>query len=121
MSTDRKVKLWSVEVKVLLNRSNVREAYYQAVSNSSWANLGYLAAVQIEGVGTLDELRILYGMHGIGLIKLDRDNPAESEILIPARERLEIEWAMCSRLANENPDFRNYIKKVRHFFQTGDL
>ena len=121
VSTDRKVKLWSVEVKVLLNRSNVREAYYQAVSNSSWANLGYLAAVQIEGVGTLDELRILYGMHGIGLIKLDRDNPAESEILIPARERLEIEWAMCSRLANENPDFRNYIKKVRHFFQTGDL
>jgi hypothetical protein len=28
---------------------------------------------------------------------------------------------MCSRLANENPDFRNFIKKVRHFFQTGDL
>jgi uncharacterized protein len=120
-STDRKVKLWSVEVKVLLNRSNVREAYYQAVSNSSWANLGYLAANQIEGVSTLEELRILYGMHGLGLIKLDRENPAESEILIPARERLEIEWAMCSRLANENPDFRNFIKKVRHFFQTGDL
>ncbi len=120
-STDRKAKLWSVEVKVLLNRSNVREAYYQAVSNSSWANLGYLAATQIEGAGTLDELRILFGMHGIGLIKLDRENPAESEILIPARERQEIEWAMCSRLANENSDFRSFIKKVRHFFQTGDL
>ena len=64
---------------------------------------------------------ILYGMHGIGLIKLDRENPAESEILIPARERTEAEWAMCRRLANENPDFRTFVKKVRQFFQTGDL
>ncbi len=120
-SSDRKVKLWSVEVKVLLNRSNVRESYYQSVSNSSWANVGYLAATEIEGVGTLDELRILFGMHGIGLIKLNPENPSESEILIPARERSEIEWAMCSRLANENSDFRAFIKKIRHFFQTGDL
>lgn len=105
VSSDRKVKLWSLEIKVLLNRSNVREAYYQAVSNSSWANLGYLVAAQIEGLGTLQEVRILYGMHGIGLIKLDKHNPAESEILIPARERPEIEWAMCSRLANEKSRF----------------
>src|SRR5882757_4283387 len=43
-SSERKVRLWSLEVKILINRSNVRETYYQAVSNSSWANLGYLAA-----------------------------------------------------------------------------
>ena len=120
-SSERKVRLWSLEVKILINRSNVRETYYQAVSNSSWANLGYLVAAQIDGADTLHELRILYGMHGIGLIKLDRENPAESEILIPARERTEVEWAMCSRLANENPDFRAFVKRVRQFFQTGDL
>ena len=120
-SSERKVRLWSLEVKILINRSNVRETYYQAVSNSSWANLGYLVAAQIDGVDTLNELRILYGMHGIGLIKLNRENPTESEILIPARERTEIEWQMCSRLANENPDFRAFMRKVRQFFQTGDL
>jgi len=120
-SSERKVRLWSLEVKILINRSNVRETYYQAVSNSSWANLGYLVAAQIDGADTLHELQILYGMHGIGLIKLDRENPAESEILIPARERTEVEWAMCSRLANENPDFRAFVKRVRQFFQTGDL
>lgn len=120
-SSDRKVRLWSLEVKILINRSNVRETYYQAVSNSSWANVGYLVASQIDGAETLNELRILYGMHGIGLIKLDRENPSESEILIPAKEKSEVEWAMCSRLAHENPDFRDFIKKVRHFFQTGDL
>jgi hypothetical protein len=32
---DKKTKLWSSEVKMLLNRSNVREAFFQAVSNSS--------------------------------------------------------------------------------------
>jgi hypothetical protein len=120
-SSERKVRLWSLEVKILINRSNVRETYYQAVSNSSWANFGYLVAAQIDGTDTMQELRILYGMHGIGLIKLDREDPTESEILIPARERTEVEWAMCSRLANENPDFRTFVKKVRQFFQTGDL
>jgi len=120
-SSERKVRLWSFEVKVLVNRSNVREAYYQAVSNSSWANFGYLVAANIEGVDTLKELRILYAMHGIGLIKLNRENPAESEILIPARDRLDVEWGMCSRLANENPDFRAFVRRVRQFFQTGDL
>src|SRR2546428_2479356 len=41
---DRKTKLWSVEVKKFINRANVREVYFQTVSNSSWANFGYLVA-----------------------------------------------------------------------------
>lgn len=120
-SRDRRLRLWSFEAKLLINRSNVRETYFQAVSNSSWANLGYLVAGEIEGADTLRELRILYSMHGIGLIKLDIDNPAESQIMIPAREKSELEWAMCSRLARENKDFKDYIKRVRQFFQTGDI
>jgi hypothetical protein len=35
------------------NRSNVRECFFQAVSNSSWANFGYLVAAEIEGQDTL--------------------------------------------------------------------
>lgn len=35
---DKKTKLWSFEVKVLINRANVREVFFQTVSNSSWAN-----------------------------------------------------------------------------------
>lgn len=120
-SRDKRLRLWSFEVKMLINRSNARETYFQAVSNSSWAHLGYLVAGDIVGTDTLKELRILYAMHGIGLIKLDAGNPAESEILIPARERDDLEWAMCSRLANENRDFSAFMKRVRHFVQTGDL
>jgi hypothetical protein len=120
-SRDRQLRLWSFEVKLLINRSNARETYFQAVSNSSWANYGYLVANAFEGVDTLKELRILYAVHGIGIIRLDASNPAESEILVPARGRPDVEWPMCSRLAVENKDFRDFMRRVRQFYQTGDL
>lgn len=120
-SGDRRARLWSFEVKRLLNRANVREAYFQAVSNSSWASFGYLVAGEIEGADTIREIQMLYGVHGIGLIELDMQSPTESTIRIPARERLGIEWSMCSRLADENRDFFSFMKRVRQFYQTGDL
>jgi hypothetical protein len=41
------VKLYLFEVKKRLSFSNLREAFFQAVSNSSWANEGYLVAADI--------------------------------------------------------------------------
>lgn len=119
--SDKRTKLWSFEVKLLVNLSNVREVYFQAVSNSSWANLGYLVASEIEGDEAIRELRMLSGLHGIGLIRLDADNPAESQIIIPARERTEIDWDTANRLVKENRDFVDYIKLIRQFYQTGDV
>ncbi len=120
-SGEQRARLWSFEVKKLLNRSNVREAYFQAVSNSSWANFGYIVAAQIEGSDTVREIQMLYAVHGIGLIELDPESPTESVVRIPARERSGIEWSMCSRLADENSDFESFMKRVRKFFQTDDL
>ena len=118
---DKKTKLWSFELKILVNRSNVREAFFQAVSNSSWANFGYLVASEIEGVDTLKELRILSSLHGIGFIRLDAENPSESQIMISVKERTEIDWDTANRLTEENKDFLEYIKSIRHFYQTGDI
>ena len=117
---DKRARLWSFEVKKLLNRSNIREAFFQTVSNSSWANLGYLVAAEIEGAATMKELRILSSLHGIGLIQIDPNNPAESQILIPGRERTEVDWATCDRLARENDDFLRFLQRVREFHQTGN-
>lgn len=117
---DKRTKLWSFEAKLLINRSNVRECFFQAVSNSSWANFGYLVAAEVEGQDTLKELRMLFAAHGIGLIKLDVDNPADSQVLIPAHERDEIDWDMANRLATENKDFITYVKLVKQFYQTGE-
>lgn len=114
----QRARLWSFEVKLLLNRSNVREAWFQAVSNSSWANFGYLVAAEVEGSETMKELRLLAASHGIGLILLDAENPAESEIRIPARERPDIDWDTCNRLTQENADFRDFVSWVRQFHQT---
>lgn len=117
---DKRARLWSFEVKILLNRANVREAWFQTVSNSSWANVGYLVASQIAS-DVMRELRMLSSAHGIGVIRLDAENPAESEILIPARERVDVSWDTCNRLVEENRDFRAFVDLVRHFHQTGDL
>ncbi|MHC5308066.1 COG2958 family protein [Bartonella sp. LJL80] len=117
----KKAKLWSFEVKQLINRSNVREVFFQTVSNSSWANFGYLVAGEIGGSETMAELQMLAGLHGIGVIRLDKDNPSESQILIPAREHIDIDWNTASRLADENTDFLDYIKQVRQFHQTGEI
>lgn len=117
---DKKARLWSFEVKVLINRSNVREAFFQAVSNSSWANLGYLVASEIEGADTIKELEMLTSLHGIGLIRFDAENPPESQIMIPAKERSEIDWNIANRLAEENEDFLNYIKGMCDFYQKID-
>ena len=118
---DKKTKLWSFEVKILINRSNVREVFFQTVSNSSWANFGYLVASEIEGADTLKELRMLATLHGIGFIRLDAENPSESQIMITARERIEIDWDTVNRMTEENKDFLQYIKLIRQFYQTGDI
>ncbi len=119
--SDKRTKLWSFEVKRYINRSNIRECFFQAVSNSSWANFGYLVAEVIEGQDVLKEMRMLFSAHGIGLIKLDVENPSESEIIVPAKERPEVDWDMINRLVDENKDFLDYIKLVKQFYQTGEV
>jgi uncharacterized protein len=114
----RRARLWSFEVKLLINRSNVRKAYFQAVSNSSWAHFGYLVADRVSD-DAMKELRMLAATHGIGVIQLDVAEPLESTILIPARERPEIDWDMCNRLTEENSDFIDYLARVKHFHQIG--
>ena len=113
----QKAKLWSFEVKRSINGSNVREAFIQAITNSSWANLGYLVAEDINSAA-LKELRILTGLHGIGFIQLNYEIPSESQILIPAKERFDIDWNVANRLAIANRDFMKFIKSVLSFHQT---
>ena len=116
---DKRTRLWSFEVKLFISRSDIRQCFFQAVSNSSWANLGYLVVAEIND-DAIKELRILSTLHGIGLIQLNTDNPPKSQILVPAKERMTIDWDSVNRLAEENKDFMTFIKHVRKFYQTGD-
>ena len=107
------IKLFSFEMKIDLNFSNLRECFFQAVSNSSWANEGYLVALHIdEDAEFRDEMRRLNNAFGIGIIKLDPDNVAESQIVFPSKDTTEIDWDTVNRLCAENSDFRNFLKMI---------
>lgn len=115
---DKKAKLWSFEIKRLINISNVRSTFFQAVSNSSWANFGYLVAAELEEKAK-KELRMLASLHGIGFILLDIENPSESQIMIPAKERHDLDWESINRLTEANKDFSAYIEEISDFCVTG--
>lgn len=118
--SEKKTRLWSFELKLRVNASNVRETFFQAVSNSSWADQGFLVAAEIQGGQTLSELRILSALHGIGVIKFDPESPSDSQILIPAADQNSIDWGTVNRLVEQNTDFRKFVKLVRQFYQTGE-
>lgn len=120
-SSGQNVRLWSFEVKKELNNSNIRSSFFQAVSNSSWANEGYLVATSISTNEVEEELRMLSALHGIGVIILIPENPTESEILLPARRRPEVDWQSINRILNENSDFKNFIELVSIYYQTGRI
>lgn len=109
------LKLYSFEVKKELTFANIREAFFQAVSNSSWANEGYLVSVSIlDDEEFLTELKRLTSAFGIGIIRIDIQNVDDSEILFPAKQKTEIDWETVNKLAKENPDFRDFIIRVRN-------
>lgn len=101
-------KLYSYEMKISLTLSNLREYYFQAVSNSSWAHEGYLAALHIsEEPELMDELRRLNNAFGIGVIRLDAEHFMQSEILFSAKEKDSLDWDTINRLVDDN---RNYCQ-----------
>lgn len=116
---NQRFQLWSFEVKKKVNRYNVREAFFQAVSNSSWANRGYLVGNFSQEA--LDELRILSPLHGIGIIQYNSEEAGDSNgIEIQAREKNDVDWGTVNRLLNEkNKDFDTFMENVSDCHKTG--
>lgn len=119
--SDPSSRLWSFEVKKKINRYNLRESFFQALSNSAWANFGYLVAAEVTGSGTMEELRMLSAQHGIGVITLSMEDDTESDILIQARYRRAIDWSAASRLCSENADAKEVFSQIRIFSSTGEI
>lgn len=100
-------KLYSFELKIALNFSNLKECYFQAVSNSSWANEGYLVVFNELDDEITEELRRLNQSFGIGVINLNSDT-LSSKILLGAKER-ELDLQTLDMLVNKNIDFKEFI------------
>ncbi|WP_187848977.1 HTH domain-containing protein [Helicobacter pylori] len=117
----KKHKLFSFELKKELSFSNLKESYFQAVSNSSWANEGYLVVKNIEDKDkedVLDELRRLNQSFGIGVIKLESEI-SNSKILLPAKER-EIDIPTLNMLIEQSPkDFKPFMANINKQIEKG--
>ncbi|KAF5433626.1 hypothetical protein C5S35_15935 [Candidatus Methanophagaceae archaeon] len=111
----RLVKLYSFEMKTELTFSNIRESFFQTVSNSSWANEGYLVAPKIsQDEEFMFELKRLSTSFGIGIIKIGIEDPDSSEILFPAKFKTELDWDTINKLAGENDDFKEFITRIKN-------
>lgn len=115
-------KLYSFELKKNLNFSNLRECYFQAVSNSSWANLGYLVVLKCEeNEEFMQELWRLNNAFGIGLIQLNAEKLLSSQILIPAKEKENLDFDTIDLLLSENPNFKDFIASINHNATVSDF
>ena len=84
----------------------LKKCFFQAVSNSSWANYGYLVAFDI-GDNLKEEMERLSQSFGIGVIELNA-NPFKSEILYPAKYK-DLDFITIDKLCEINLEFKKFI------------
>ncbi len=116
------VKLFSFELKRELSFQNIRESFFQAVSNSSWANEGYLVAPNIDSDDEFrSELKRLSTAFGIGVIQLSIEDPDSCDIVLPANSKISIDWDTVNKLSGINPDFRNFLTRIRNDIKNQEI
>jgi len=111
-------KLSAYELKREINGdSELKKAYFQAVSNSSWSNYGYLVAFEFSD-NLYDEMERLNQSFGIGIIELD-PNPYQSKILFPAKYR-DLDFKTIDKLCNMNKEFEKFIVQIEKLLTASD-
>ncbi|GAA8587480.1 hypothetical protein KYTH43_07830 [Helicobacter pylori] len=107
------VKLVSFELKKEISVNNCRECYFQAISNSSWANEGYLVGHHIatHDPKLMDLLKRLHASFGIGVIDLRTDED-KSAILLNAKYKEKIDYTVALELSEKNEEFSSFLKSV---------
>lgn len=110
------IKIFSFELKKELNFSNYKESFFQAVSNSSWANEGYLVAYDIHSDNQfIEALQKLSQSFGIGVIRLDLNDVTQSQIISPAKFKEKMDYSVVDELASKSKHFKDFLKTVIDF------
>ncbi len=111
-------KLSSYEIKKEINSdSELKKAFFQAVSNSSWANFGYLVAFEFSDSLT-EEIERLNQSFGIGVIELNA-NPYQSKVLFPAKFR-NLDFKTIDKLCKINKEFEKFIEQTEKLMTAED-
>lgn len=108
--TKEYVALYSYELKrAIENDHQLKEFFFQALSNSSWANYGYLVAFEINE-DVMEEMARLNRSFGIGVIKLSPYSD-DTLVLFPARKN-ELDYYTIDKLCRINTDFKSFVIKA---------
>lgn len=111
-------KISSYEIKREINSDyELKKTFFQAVSNSSWANYGYLVAFEISD-SLSEEMERLNQSFGIGIIEL-KANPYESKILFPAKYK-DLDFKTIDKLCKINKDFERFIEQIEKLMTASD-
>lgn len=111
-------KLSSYELKKEINNdSDLKKVFFQAVSNSSWANFGYLVAFEFSD-SLLEEMERLNQSFGIGVIELNA-NPYQSKVLFPAKIR-SLDFKTIDKLCKINKEFEKFIEQTEKLMTAED-
>lgn len=111
-------KLSSYELKKEINSdSELKKAFFQAVSNSSWANYGYLVAFEFSD-SLNDEMARLNQSFGIGIIELNA-NPYQSKVLYPSVFR-DLDFKTIDKLCRMNKEFEKFIEQIESLLTAGE-
>ena len=103
-------KLSSYEIKKEINNdSDLKKAFFQAVSNSSWANYGYLVAFEFSD-SLSEEIERLNQSFGIGVIELN-PNPYQSKVLFQPKYK-DLDFKTIDKLCRINKEFEKFIEQA---------
>lgn len=111
-------KIHSYELKKEITTDyELKKCFFQAVSNSSWANYSYLVTFKINE-NLIDELERLNNSFGIGFILLDT-NPLNSKVLFQSTDK-QLEFRTIERLCEINSEFKSFIRQIEKVVTASD-
>ncbi|MDE7133862.1 MAG: hypothetical protein K2N86_01090 [Rikenellaceae bacterium] len=107
--------LYSFELKrSIKNDHELKEAFFQALSNSNWANYGYLVAFEIDD-SLQEEMERLNRAFGIGIIRLSPYD-TDTKILFAAKKN-EVDYFTVDKLCRINKDFSEFMERTARFIK----
>ncbi len=108
--TKEYLEVYSFELKKTINNDHeLKQAFFQALSNSNWANYGYLVVYEINNE-LREEMERLNRSFGIGIIRLSPFDNA-TQILFQARKN-DVDYYTVDKLCKINPDFRSLMERT---------
>lgn len=115
-------EIYAYELKLKITLGSLTEYYFQALSNSGWANEAWLAAMEIDENNydeLMEEMKRLNQSFGVGIMKLNYYNPEDSEILFSAQKRNYLDIDTMHKLCY-NRQFQDFINDVNEILDAKD-